>query len=82
MREIGCPVCKFFLDRLTQAMSAKAQAIARLDGALWTHPNADFRSLEADVNSTRIEREEAQIQYDLHLATHEKHMNPGFSGSF
>lgn len=60
MAEIICKTCKLLLDRATTAMSSNAQASAQFSQAVATDPEADFESLENEVNATRIERETAR----------------------
>jgi hypothetical protein len=59
-------------------VAANARAIARFSQAVCAEREADFRALE-EVNATRIEREQAKEQYELHIATHQKSMTSGAS---
>jgi hypothetical protein len=77
--ELLCKVCKNLLDRAVIAMAANAHAIARFSQAVCAEREADFKALEEEVNATRIEREQAKEQYELHVATHQRAMTSGAS---
>ena len=78
MPEQPCKVCKLLLDRAVITMAANAHAIARFSQAVCAERASDFRTLEEEVNATRIEREDAKAQYELHVASHQKTMASGY----
>ena len=67
----GCEQCKIFLDAAAAAISAHAQALAKLSEAVGGDVEVGLAAMEKAVRSTRLECDLAVEKYEYHKSAHE-----------
>jgi hypothetical protein len=77
-----CEECKILLDDAANAISAHANAIARLEEAVRSNPEAALTAFESAVRATGRVREICVGQYEDHRAYHEVRAMAAGSSTF